>query len=298
MEEQFKNSWDAMISKLAGWFDALIVNLPNILLALFAFLASYFLAKRMSKWISKLLKTKLRQPSMRNLVSNITSIVILGLGLFLALSLLNLDKALSSLLAGAGVAGLAVGLALQGALSNTFSGIFLSVKEILNIGDFVETNGYAGVVDEINLRFVKLREPDNNYVVIPNKVIVENPFKNYGLTSQIRTTVECGVSYDSNLHEVEKIASRAIENLFDQGDKELEFYYREFGGSSINFIIRFWVDATENMTLLKSKSIAIKAIKDAFDEHGIEIPFPIRTLYIPKTAQQKELSNAYNGQDM
>ena len=281
MEEQFKESWQNMVSKLTSWLDVIITNLPNLLLAIVVFLGAFWLSKKINQWLSRILHAQVNQPSLRNLISNMISIVIIGLGMLLALNLLNLDKALTSILAGAGVAGLAIGLALQGALSNTFSGIFLSVKEILNVGDFVETNGYIGVIDEINLRFVKLREPDNNYVVIPNKMIVENPFKNYGLTKLIRTTVECGVAYDSDLQQVQQIVQEAIESVFDQGNRKLEFYYQEFAGSSINFIVRFWVQATENMTLLQSKSLAIMAIKDAFDKQGIEIPFPIRTLHYP-----------------
>lgn len=280
MEEEFKSSWNQMFDKIQGWWDAIIINIPNIALALIAFITAFILAKQIRKWVNRLLRNKMSQPSMRDLVANLISIVIIALGFFLALSVLNLDKALNTILAGAGVAGLAVGLALQGALSNTFSGIYLSIKDILNLGDFVETNGYSGTIQEINLRYVKLLEADNNCVIIPNRLILENPFKNYGLTTQIRTTIECGVAYDSNLHEVEDLAIKTIKELFDPGNKEIEFYFREFGDSSINFMMRFWVDAKESMTLLKSKSLAIKALKDAFDEAGIEIPFPIRTLYM------------------
>jgi small conductance mechanosensitive channel len=186
---------------------------------------------------------------------------------------------ISSILAGAGVAGLAVGLALQGTLSNTFSGIFLSVKEILNVGDYIETNGYAGNVDEISLRHIKVREADNNFVFIPNKMVVDQPFKNYGLTPLIRTTITCGVGYESDLEKVRDVCIETIEKAFPPNDKTIEFHYLSFADSSINFQLRFWVPAKMQMSLLEAKSTAIMLIKKRFEKENINIPYPIRTLY-------------------
>lgn len=282
---------ETLNDKLGSWWDVLILNIPNIVIAIVIFLGAYFLSRKMNLWIHKLLRKRVRQATIRDLISNIASITIIAIGIFLVLAVLNLDKALTSILAGAGVAGLAVGLALQGALSNTFSGIFLAVRDIIDIGDYVETNGYSGTVESINLRFIKLKEPDNNIVVIPNKLVVENPFKNFGLTQRIRTTIHCGVSYDSDLEFVKKVASETIENLFPQKNNErIEFQYLEFGGSSINFQMRFWVEATANLTLLESKSEAIIALKKRFDQEEIDIPFPIRTIKMDNAIKLAESS--------
>jgi small conductance mechanosensitive channel len=274
-----ESSWDKMINRILNWVDSAILNLPNLLLAIIVFVLAFWLSKNLERWSNKALKKVIKQASIRGLISNVLSIIIIAVGLFLALGILNLDEVLKSLLAGAGVAGLAIGLALQGTLANTFSGIFLAIKDVLNVGDWVETNGFSGKVIDIDLRNTKIKEADNNIVVIPNKLVLDNPFKNFGLTNRIRTSIECGVSYDSDLRSVKKIGVDTIEKLFPQsGIEKVEFHYLSFGASSIDFQIRFWVDATANLTSVEAKSEAIIALKEAFDSNNIDIPYPIRTL--------------------
>ncbi|MFK7811674.1 MAG: mechanosensitive ion channel family protein [Maribacter sp.] len=279
MEEQLESSWSKLIDKMSDWFDALVLNLPNLLIALIVFILAYWLSRNLQGWTNKYLKKIIKQPSIRGLVSNIASILTIILGLLFALSILNLDGTLKSLLAGAGVAGLAISLALQGTLSNTFSGLFIAIKDEINIGDWIETNSFSGKVVEIDLRNTKIKESDNNIVVIPNKLILENPFKNYGLTMRIRTTISCGVGYESDLPAVKNMAIKTIEELYPPNSGEqIEFYYTDFGTSSIDFLLRFWVDAKESLTALEVKSEAIIKIKETFDENDINIPFPIRTI--------------------
>lgn len=282
-QNQMTSSWDKIMNKLAGWVDSIILNLPNLILAILIFTIAYWLSTYIKNWVNKLLRKAIKEASIRGLISNIASIVFIALGLVLALNVLNLNDVLTSILAGAGVAGLAVGLALQGTLANTFSGIFLAIRDVLSVGDWVETNGFSGVILEIDLRNTKLKEADNNIVVIPNQMILDNPFKNYGLTTKIRSTIKCGVAYGSDLESVQTIAKEAITELYPpQGGQEVEFHYLEFGGSSIDFQLRFWVNATKKLTALEAKSKAMIALKKAFDAHNIDIPFPIRTLYVPK----------------
>lgn len=186
---------------------------------------------------------------------------------------------LTSVLAGAGVVGLAIGLALQGTLNNTFSGIILSFLPELQIGDWIENEGYAGTVVEINLRSIVLKEADNNYVVIPNSKVIDAPFKNFSRTSRSRVMLDCGVAYDSDLEMVRDLTVDTIQQLFPpNSNEEVEFMFTEFGDSSINFVVRFWTNVTKKREILLAKSKAIIAIKKAFDGQDINIPFPIRTI--------------------
>ena len=187
---------------------------------------------------------------------------------------------MTSLLAGAGVVGLAIGLALQGTLANTFAGLILSFRKKIQIGNWVETTGYSGEVIDINLKDFTLKEADNNIVIIPNKTILENPLKNYSLTTRMRVFLECGIGYESDLEKVEQLTKEVIANTFDQVEKpeDVEFYYTEFGDSSINYLCRFWIDAESMLEKLRAKTKAIIEIKKAYDKEGINIPFPIRTL--------------------
>ncbi|WP_250436173.1 mechanosensitive ion channel family protein [Hanstruepera flava] len=280
MKEQLAEAFSNLISKLKGWFNTVIEYLPNFILALLVLSAAYFIAKYVNKITKKIVDKRVKDEAVSSMVSRITAVVVVLAGLFLALGIMNLNKALTSLLAGAGVAGLAIGLALQGTLANTISGIILSFRKKIQIGNWVETNGYSGEVIDINMKDFTLKEADNNIVVIPNKMILENPLKNYSLTTKMRVFLECGVSYDSNLEKVESLTKKVIANTFDQVEspEDVEFYFTEFGDSSINYLCRFWIDAESMLEKMRAKTQAIIAIKKAYDKEGITIPFPIRTL--------------------
>ncbi|TDQ33238.1 mechanosensitive ion channel family protein [Zeaxanthinibacter enoshimensis] len=281
---KLSDAWNKMLDKLESWIDALVLGLPNFVMAVLVFIIVLILSKYISNVARKLLDRSKLQDSMKHLISRIVAVVIIIFGLFLVLGILNLSKALNTILAGAGVVGLAVGLALQGALSNTYSGIILSYVKYVKFGDWIESNGFAGEVVEIDLRSVTLKQPDNNMVYIPNKLVVENPIKNFSTTSQSRVILHCGVGYDSDLSFVRDLVKKTISDKFDGVDRDdVIFLYNEFGDSSINFETRFWIDSTKALDIHKARTEAMIAIKSAFDKEGIEIPFPIRTLDFPES---------------
>lgn len=275
IQDSFEGIWE----KLGEWTDSLILSLPNFILAILVFILFIIGAKYVGKILGKILRYKVRQDSIREITIKMVKVLVIALGFFVALGLLNLDTVLTSVLAGAGVVGLAIGLALQGTLNNTFSGILLSFLPEIQIGDWIENNGYAGRVVEINLRSIVIKEADNNYVVIPNSQVVDAPFKNFSRTTRSRVMLDCGVSYDSDLEKVRDLTLKTLQDSFpQQGNEQVEFMYTEFGDSSINFVVRFWTDVTSNREILFARSKAVIAIKKVFDAHDINIPFPIRTL--------------------
>lgn len=280
MKEQLNTAFNLLTDKLISWFNAIIENIPNMLLALLVMVVSYYTARYVSRLITRLISKKVQQKSITTIIARLTTIIVVGIGFFLALGILNLSETLKTVITGAGVAGLVIGLALQGTLSNTVAGIVLSFKKKIQIGNWVETSGYAGKVLEISLKNFIIKEADNNIVLIPNKSILENSIKNYSLTPNMKIMINCGVGYESDLEQVETVAKEAIANAFETIEKpeDVEFYYEEFGDSSINFLCRFWHKAENAIERISAKSKAIKAIKTAFDSEGINIPFPIRTL--------------------
>ncbi|MCK8481861.1 mechanosensitive ion channel family protein [Psychroserpens algicola] len=280
MKDQLDSAFSNLSEKLLGWLDAIIQNLPNLALAIIVLISAYFIAKYVNKFVYKIVSRKVQQESISSIVARISAVMVVLLGLFLALGILDLSKTLTSLLTGAGVIGLVIGLALQGTLSNTIAGVVISFRKKIQIGNWVETNGYSGEIIDINLKDFTLKEADNNMVVIPNKMILENPLKNYSLTTKMRVFLECGVGYESDLEQVEQLTKETISNAFDQVESpdDVEFYYTEFGGSSINYLCRFWIDADSMLEKLKAKTKAIIEIKKAYDKEDINIPFPIRTL--------------------
>jgi small-conductance mechanosensitive channel len=170
------------------------------------------------------------------------------------------------------VIGLAVGLAFQDPILNVISGIILSVRDRpFKLGDLIRTNGHYGHVKRITIRTTIIKSLTGEEIIIPNKSVVQNPLVNYSFSTNRRVDIACGVEYSSDLEEVQKTAVNAIENSIKELDgKEVEFMFTEFGDSSINFTLRYWIEETGEKNFLISRG--------AFDEKGISIPFPIRTL--------------------
>ncbi|ALM20637.1 mechanosensitive ion channel protein MscS [Nonlabens sp. MIC269] len=287
------NSTELIWDQLTSWYEAILRNLPNLAVAVVVLLIAYIISKFVNRGVQRLLKSKVEQQSVLRLIGRTAAIIVVIGGMFIALNVLDLNETVQAIIAGAGVSGLVIGLALQGTLSNTMSGIHLSFRKNVRIGDWVQTNGYEGEIIAIDLNKFILREADNNTVIIPNKMILENPLKNFGLTDTMRVIIHCGVGYESDLPTVEKIAKQAILDNFDQVNSfdEVEFFYREFADSSINFMLRFYYDITNGKKKLEVTSKAIMVIKKAFDDNDINIPFPIRTLEFNNQLNLQQPSN-------
>jgi small conductance mechanosensitive channel len=188
-----------ILDKLNDWKDTLLTNLPNIAIATIVLIVSYFASRAISTVVEKSIGKRIKQQSVRNLVARVASGAIILLGLYFAMSILKFNDSLKTIVSAAGISGIVIGLALQGTLSNLISGVVLSFRKNLNIGNWVETSGFSGEVIDINLNFFVVKEADNNMVIIPNKTILENPLKNYSLTKKMRISVTCGVEYSADL---------------------------------------------------------------------------------------------------
>ena len=115
--------------------------------------------------------------------------------------------------------------------------------------------------------------------MIPNADVYKNPIINYTFSGKHRVDVDVGVSYSDDLEKAKSVAIEAVEGLeVRDGSRDVQLFYNEFGGSSINFTVRFWIDYRRQVEFHQARSDAIMAIKKAFDENDITIPFPIRTL--------------------
>ncbi|WP_396634208.1 mechanosensitive ion channel family protein [Maribacter sp. R86514] len=283
VEESVSNLWE----KLDGWLESIVLKLPNLAMAILVMVLFYFLARGIRKVLKRTILKKIHQVSIQEIIAKVVFVTIILIGFFIALGVLDLDKVLTSILAGAGVVGLAVGLALQGTLSNTFGGLILSFMPQLKINDFINADGVSGFVTEISLRNIILKQPDNNVVVIPNSKFIDGSFTNYSMNKRNRIFVNCGVGYESDLQMVEDLTVKIIKDNFKQNDdEEVEFFFTEFGDSSINFMVRFWADCINVKQEHAARHKAIKTIKKHFDERDVNIPFPIRTLDFGKNNLQ------------
>ncbi len=279
MGSEFVDVYSTLTEKLMGWLETAIAMLPNMVMALLVLIVFFVIGKLVRTAVKNMLRKATGNKTIINLLETIVGVSIVGIGIFISLSILDLDGAVTSLLAGAGIIGLALGFAFQDIASNFISGIILSIRHPFGIGDIIETNDFYGTVKKMNLRNTILKMPQGQTVYIPNKAVFENPLENFTQSGERRIDLECGVSYGDDLEKAKEVVIEAVETLDNYNDaKEVDFYYDEFGGSSINFEVRFWVNFKSNSDFLSARSDAIIAIMKAFDETDIMIPFPIRTL--------------------
>lgn len=217
-------------------------------------------------------------------VRRVLPMVIYAVGLMVALD--SLEVAISPLLAGFGIGGLAVALAVQPTLSNFFAGTYLVTEGELREGDFIELEGGpSGYIADVGWRSTKIRSRFNNLVIVPNSKMVDSILTNYySPTPAMNVIVTCGVSYDSDLAQVERIVLEVTrESLEDSPhavkDVEPFFGFSDFGDSNIDFFVFIQAhDRTGSFTL---KSEVIKRIHARFGEEGIEINYPVRRLVYP-----------------
>jgi len=274
-----ENAYKLITEKLTLWLRDLIKLLPNIALAALILVIGFFVAKAVRNFLRRIIRRVIHNETLDNLFSSLIYLFLLGIVIFIALSVLKLDKAVTSILAGAGILGLALAFAFQDIAANFMSGIFLSIRKPLSVGDIVKIKEYMGQVEDINLRDTVIRTFQGQMVIIPNKDVFQNPIENFTLLGKRRVDLVVGISYGEDLENVKEITINAVKNISGlSSDEDVTMFYTEFSDSSINYIIRLWIDTTKQVNFLEVKSQAIICIKKAYDTHDIMIPFPIRTL--------------------
>lgn len=273
------NASKILLNKIEGWIEGFIAGLPNFIVAVCVIFISFLLAKGVKVLSSKLVGKVTHNKAVARLLQTIIYLIVVTTGIFVALGILNLDKTVTSLLAGAGVIGLALGFAFQEIAANFIAGILIAFRKPFSIGDLVEMGDYYGKVTNMNMRTTTITTLQGLDAIIPNKKMFTEPFMNYTSNDGRRMDLSVGVSYGDDLEKVEEVTLNCIQNLEERDkSKDVEFFYKEFGSSSINFDIRVWLKFKEEKDFLTVRHKAVKLIKKAFDENDIDIPFPIRTL--------------------
>lgn len=265
--------------KIQAWLESFVVMLPNLVGAVLVVIAFSMLARFVAKLTRKVVGRASRNEAFCDLAGKVVNIATRVLGVFVALSILQLEKTVTSLLAGVGVVGLALGFAFQDIAANFVSGVFMAVRRPFKPGDLVEVAGRLAVVESVELRATTVTTPDGLWIQVPNKDVFQNAIINYTKTPRRRMDLEVGVAYSDDLEKVRQVAIDAAKSVPDRDDeRDVELFYSGFGDSSINFVVRVWLNSSTQRDYLNARSEAIIAIKKAFDAASISIPFPIRTL--------------------
>ncbi|RLI92909.1 MAG: hypothetical protein DRO94_02075 [Candidatus Altiarchaeales archaeon] len=211
-------------------------------------------------------------------ISKVIKILLISFGAIIILDQIGID--VSPLTVGAGVMGFAVGFAAKDTLGNILAGFFILIDKPFKVGDRIQIGNYLGDIVGITLRTTRIRTLENNYVIIPNSELIRREVINYRLPqTRIRVFLNIGVAYGSNPERVKEIAIKTMRDCeFILDDPEPSVYFVEFGESSLNFKLIFWVRTyTEK---LKALDFLHMNLYKRFERAGIEIPFPCRTIYI------------------
>ena len=234
-------------------------------------------------WLSGFAARRIRRVAERNprldatlfaFLGNLARWAILALGLTTVLTSLGVQTA--SIIAAIGAAGLAIGLALQGTLSNLAAGVMIVVFRPFNVGQFVEVAGKMGTVKDISLFTTELADLSNVQHIVPNSEVWGRVITNYSAYPARRVEWLFGVSYGANLAEAERIIRETI--LSDpraRTDPEPFFQVTNLGDFSVDVMARVWCDAADFWAF---KTDMTRAVKEALDAGGVEIPFPTRTV--------------------
>ncbi|HEV7378200.1 MAG TPA: mechanosensitive ion channel family protein [Dyadobacter sp.] len=267
---------DPLGRKAEKWIESGIDFIPDVIIAILVLVFFRYLASYTGSLVSKLLAKASHNVALVSLISGLTRIAVISAGLFFALGILGLDKTVTSLLAGAGVLALAVGFAFQDLTANFISGAFIAIQKPIAVGDVIETNGFTGRVKSIGLRSVQLDNFAGQVVELPSKDIFQKPITNFTHSGERRVSIECGVSYQEDLKKVESLTLATVQGLdFLSKIRPVEFNFTRFGENSVEFQILFWIDQVK-IGPGPAKSVAMMAIKQAFDDSAITIPFPVR----------------------
>lgn len=274
-------SLQPLFDKLDTWLDGAIGMLPNVVLALLV-VALFVTSGRMAGQLSQRLGRKLwSSEALAGLFAAVARYTVFAAGLVIALSVVGLKSAVFSILAGAGVVGLAVGFAFQDMTANLIAGVAMAIRRPFEVGDLIETEGGMGRVQAINLRNTVLRTFEGQRLIIPNRSVFEHPITNYQSHGVRRVDIDVGVAYDTDLPHATELARDAVAALDQRAeDTDVDVFARGFGGSAIDLSVRFWIPFPDT-DFFQAHHDGIVAVKQAFDANDVEIPFPIRTLKFP-----------------
>jgi len=210
------------------------------------------------------------------------SIIIFIIAIAAILAYFNID--ITALVAGVGLGAVVIGLALQSTLSNFFAGVHILSDKPIRVGDFIELDkDNYGVVEDIGWRSTRIKLLTDNLLIIPNAKLADSNIINYSMPKKdFSIWIPCGIAYDSDLNNVEKITievAKKIQQTVDGAVQDFDpaFRFREFGDSNINFITVLRVK--EPMARFTVRNEFIKALKKRFDKEKIEISWPIRKVY-------------------
>ena len=270
-------SWDfsAILPKI---YELLTVYGIKVIAALAIFVIGRWVAKGLRGFIRKMMRRSKVDETLISFVVNLAYVTLLAFVIIAALNQLGIQTA--SFIAILGAAGLAIGLALQGSLSNFAAGVLMIIFRPFKVDDFIEGAGVAGTVEEIQIFTTQLRSPDNKTIIVPNSKITGDNIINYSTKGTRRVDMVFGIGYEDDIDKARQIILDVVENdervMKDPAPVAL---LAELADSSVNFNTRVWSSADDYWGVYFDTT---EMVKKRFDAEGISIPYPQRDVHVHK----------------
>ena len=267
------------IAKYQSYIDIIAEKGLSFGISLVTALLIFFIGKRVARWVTNLVVKALeKNDADTELVGFLQSLIYWALFAMVVVAALGqLGVQTASFIAVLGAAGLAIGLALQGSLSNFAAGVLILVLRPFRVGDYVDVAGESGTVTSIRIFTTELRTPDNKCIIIPNARVLDSNIVNYTSTGRRRVDMIFGVGYSDDLDKVRGILERLVntdDRVLDEPEPVIAVH--ELADSSVNFVVRPWVKTEDYWGFYWDLT---EKVKKEFDANNIEIPFPQRTVY-------------------
>ncbi len=266
---------DAIITKI---WELLTIYGLRAIFAVVVFIVGRWVAKVMTNFVEKVMNKKKVDPTIISFVANMTYVALLVFVVLAALGQLGIQT--TSFIAVVGAAGLAIGLALQGSLSNFAAGFLMIIFRPFKVGDYIEGAGVAGTVESIQIFTTQLKSPDNKTVIIPNAKLTADNITNYSVKGTRRVDMVFGIGYGDDIDKAKKIMTDILgkdERIFK--DPATKIAVVELADSSVNFIVRPWVKGDDYWDVYYDTT---EKVKKSFDAENISIPFPQRDVHVYK----------------
>jgi small conductance mechanosensitive channel len=278
---------DVDIGDPASWFELLteaaqslaagfIARLPLIVLGLLMFALGLFVVRYLVSWTESGLRRARADVAVQRLVANLLRVLLVLLVILFALSVMGIE--VGAVLAGLGLAGLALAFALQNILENFVAGMLILIRKPFRPGDQIESNDFSGTVEDIDLRVTRLRDFDDEIVLIPNATVFTEPIINLTRMGRRRTRVLVGIDYRDDHDRAQQVLAttvREVEGVL--AEPEPEVLCIELGDSSVDFEVSYWT-APQMREVRFVRDRVLRACKSAVEAEGMTIPWPIRTL--------------------
>jgi small conductance mechanosensitive channel len=269
---------------LADLVDRFFRHLPGAITGLFVFLLFWVLARLAARVVRRLTERAHSDEAVRDMLVPLTRFAVLAIGVLMALDQMGFQ--VGSLLAGLGIAGLAVGLAAQDMMANIIAGFAILWDGPFRLGDTVTMAGHQGQVSEIGLRSTRLRTFDQREVILPNKDVIQQPIVNHSRAPAMRVDAAVQVAYGTAIERVREVLLAAARNgLPVLASPEPQVLVTALGDSGVTVELRVWV--ADPLSPASSRNLLLEVAKRALEENGVEIPFPHRVVRVVDERQER-----------